>query len=260
MLFIITFIDGALGAPPFITTTSSDGLEISSPGFDVLTAGQDFDFPIHVFNFSNGVYITSATCYMHLYNHSGKHLLALSDSSVAHDFDFEFPVKGGNLTAGSYFVNFQCNTSATGGGVRYDFEVTPTGTLPTTSQAFFYIGLMGVLIFLLILMFWAHMQDQTELARFWWFAFMWIPLWALLFIGWNMARDLLAYGGAIQSVLYLAWLIIAIVYPFFLLGLVLYTFYYIYKQKEVQRLIERGFSLEDAQNRSGGRGRGMNKW
>lgn len=86
---------------------------------------------------------------------------------------------------------------------------------------------------------------------------MWIPMWAVLFIAYNMARDFLTSQGAIAGVFWWAWLIIGVVYPFFILGLILYTFYYIYKQKEVQRLITRGFSLEEAQGRVNGRGRGM---
>lgn len=165
-----------------------------------------------------------------------------------------------NLTSqdGFYVYKTFGNSSAQGictQNVR--FLITPNGELPTTPKAFFYIGLLGLLVFFLCLIFWAHMKDQSQLAKFWWFSFMWIPIWAILFIGWSMATDFLTSSGAIASVLYFAWLVIAIVYPFFLLGLVLYTLYWIYQQKEVQRLINRGFSLEDAQARVGGRQRGM---
>jgi hypothetical protein len=159
--------------------------------------------------------------------------------------------------SGSYDYNLFCSTT---NSYSDNFEVTPNGELPTTAKAFFYIGLLAVLVFFVILIFWAHMQDQSYLSRFWWFAFMWIPFWAILFIGWSMARDFLTSQGAIEGVLWYSWLIIGVCYPFFLLGLVLYTFYYIYKQKEVQRLINRGFSLEEAQGRVSGRGRGMTQW
>lgn len=137
-----------------------------------------------------------------------------------------------------------------------NFKVTPNGEEPTTATAFLYIALFAVLIFFLILIFYAHMHDESQLAKFWWFAFMWIPIWAILFVGWNMANDFLTSQGAIQAILYWAWLVIGIAYPFLLLGMVLYTFYWIYQQREVQRLLKRGFSLEDAENkvyRKGGR-------
>lgn len=158
-------------------------------------------------------------------------------------------------TSGSYDYNLFCSDI---NSFSSTFEVTPNGELPTTAKAFFYLGLLGLLIFFLVLIFWAHIRDQSELARFWWFSFMWLPIWAILFIGWSMSRDFLTSGGAITAIFWWAFLIIGIIYPFYLLVLVLYTFYYIYKQQDVQRLINRGFSLEDAQARSGGRGRGAN--
>lgn len=137
------------------------------------------------------------------------------------------------------------------------FPVTPNGEEPTIAKAIFYLGLLGFLVFFIILIFWAHMQDQSHLAKFWWFSFMWIPFWAVLFIGWSMARDFLTSQGAIEAVLYYAWWIVGMLYPFYIIGLILYTFYWIYQQREVQNLVKRGFSLEDAQARVGGRGRGM---
>lgn len=160
-----------------------------------------------------------------------------------------------NLT-GTYsaIINGQNLTST------FTYLVTPNGELPTTATAFFYIGLLVLLVFFLCLIFWAHMNDESHLARFWWFAFMWIPIWGILYIGWSMARDFLASQAIIQTLLYLGWLVVGVAYPFFLIGLVLYTFYWIYQQKQVQNLINRGFTLEDAKGRVGGRGRGMDKW
>lgn len=155
--------------------------------------------------------------------------------------------------SGSYEYNLFCSPTNT---FTDHFSVTPNGEEPTVAKAFFYLGLLAVLIFFLILIFWAHVQDQSHLARFWWFSFMWLPMWAILFIAWSMAESFLTSQPVIAGILYWAWLIIAILYPFFLLGLVLYTFYWIYKQQEVQRLITRGFTLEDAQAKAYGKGRG----
>lgn len=153
-----------------------------------------------------------------------------------------------------------CCQSGYCGQRSYFFDITPNGEKPTIAKAIFYISLLALLIFFLSVIFVAHMNDESHLARFWWFSFMWILIWAILFIGWNMARDFLTSQGAIEGILWWSWLIIGLIYPFFILGLVLYTFYWIYQQKEVQKLITRGFSLEDAEARVKGRGRGMNKW
>lgn len=205
--------------------------------------------------YCNEINCTGAPCNMTVSYPNSSVLIdqeTASFQTAFYSYNFTIP-----QVSGSYDYNLFCSATNT---FSENFEVTPNGEDPTTAKAFLYLGLMAVLIFFIILIFWAHMQDQNELARFWWFSFMWLPLWALLFIAWNMARDFLTSQGAIESILYITWFIIAIVYPFFLLGLVLYTFYYIYKQKEVQQLITRGFSLEDAQSRVNGRGRGMDKW
>lgn len=160
-------------------------------------------------------------------------------------------------SSGSYQYNLFCGDE---NSFTSSFLVTPNGENPSTAKALFYLGMLALLVFFLILMFWAHLQDESHLARFWWFSFMWIPIWAIIFIGWSMARDFLTSQGAIESVLYYFWITIGIAYPFFVLCLILYTFYYVYQQKEVQNLIKRGFSLEDAQARVKGRGRGMNQW
>lgn len=133
--------------------------------------------------------------------------------------------------------------------------ITPNGEEPTIAKAIFYVGLLGVLLLFLGLIFWAHMGDKSELTRFWWFSFMWIPMIGITFICWNMASDFLTSSPMIASIFKWAFLVMIICYPFFLLTLVLYTFYWIYNQKAVQELITRGFTQEEAENRvRGGRG------
>lgn len=248
--------------PPVQFSVSPDGYLIRTNALSTHGLNTDLNVTTHVYNETNGVPVTTGiSCYYNLYSPQGTQIYTAETSTLSDLFDFEFHVDKGNFSQnGDYPYVIQCNSTSAGGFLANTIKVTPNGEEPTIAKSVFYIGLLGVLIFFLVLMFWAHMQDQSHLARFWWFAFMWIPIWSILFIGWNMARDFLTSQGGIQSVLYIFWLVIGLAYPFFLLGLVLYTFYYIYKQKEVQRLITRGFSVEDAQGRVNGRGRGMNQW
>lgn len=259
ILFYITIVSAQ---PPVQFGKDVDGFTLRTNLLEVHGLDQNFTILAHVFNTSNGVPINSGiSCYLHLSSSNGVQQADLQTNSPTGDFDYVFNVNNANFTEnGEYAYVVQCNSSSQGGFIGNTFDVTPNGELPTTAKSIFYISLLALLVIFLLMIFWAHMQDQSELAKFWWFSFMWIPMWAILFIGWNMARDFLTSQGAIQSVLYYSWVIIGIVYPFFLLGLVLYTFYYIYKQKEVQNLINRGFSLEEAQGRVNGRGRGMDKW
>lgn len=180
----------------------------------------------------------------------------------------QFVILNTNMTSqGSGFYNYSfCNTSQTGKyfvngfdtdeSWTYYFLITPNGENPSVSNAIFYIGLLALMGVFLLLVMWAYMQDQSQLARLWWFAFMWIPIISILFVGWNMARDFLSSQGMIEDTLYFGWIVPLILYPFLLLGLALYTFYWIYQNKEVQKLLNRGFSVDEAQRKVyGGRGR-----
>ena len=161
-----------------------------------------------------------------------------------------------NLGNGSFNYSY-CNTNLTGwytangfvGGLAwvYRFEVTPNGETPTIPKAILYLGLLVVLLVIFGVIMWAHMGDKTEVWRVWWFSIMWIWMIAVTFIGLNIARDFLTSQGFIEKFFYIIWLSLMILFPFYILGAVLFTFYWIYKQKDVQNLIERGFSLEDAQ-------------
>lgn len=159
---LILFSQSVNAQPPFVLTSSGDDLQIRAPGIDVLKAGQDNYFPIHVFNSSNGAYITSNTdCFLHLYNSSNQHILSLKQNTTSFGFDYEFYVQGENLTTGSYFANYQCNSSSgLSGATRYDFEVTPSGTNPTTAQGFLYgLLIIASMFFLVVCLYGAFTID-----------------------------------------------------------------------------------------------------
>lgn len=242
-----------------VNVNTVDGLQVSYPKFETVQTDQYFNLSVHVYNITSGEIVTDASCDVEIYSQNGNHVLEADLTPI--DDEYNYFISAGNFSSpGTFSYNIYCNKSSIGGFADGLFSVTNTGSLPTSADALFYLGLLGLLVFFLCLIFWAHMQDQSELARFWWFSFMWIPIWAILFIGWNMANDFLTSNGAIQGILFWAWLIIGVIYPFFLLGLVLYTFYYIYKQKEIQTLINRGFTAEQAENSFKGRGRGRGQW
>jgi hypothetical protein len=163
MLFLlILFSQSVESASPFSLITTGEDLQIRTPGLDVLKNGQDNSFPIHVFNSSNGAYVTSNTdCFFHLYNSSSSHLLSLKQNTTSFGFDYEFLVLGGNLTTGSYFVNYQCNsTNGLSGATRYDFQVTPSGHIPTTAQGLLYgLLILASMFFLAVCLYGAFTID-----------------------------------------------------------------------------------------------------
>lgn len=162
MLLAIISLIAFAGATQVTITPQASGLDVRAPGLDTLKFGQTFDFPVHVFNASNGVPMYSGLiCYFHLYNSSGEHVVTLSDSSPSNDFDYEFSVNKSNhnFTLGYYFANIQCNNSLIGGGVRYDFQVTQSGfpnselSSRWTSLAIIIFFVVAILFFLLFVIF-----------------------------------------------------------------------------------------------------------
>ncbi len=114
------------------------------------------NFYINVINQSNGLPINSGlTCYMHLYNSTGDHLVISETSTAENMFDYKFFVDGGNFTKGIYSAKFQCNNSAEGGPFEISFEANMYGIAPPEGivLVFFSLGfliLVGTLISLLI--------------------------------------------------------------------------------------------------------------
>ena len=88
-----------------------------------------------------------------------------------------------------------------------------------------------------------HFKDASKLAQLWWFSFMWILIIGILFVSWRLAYDFLTTDVFLTSLFYWGWVVIITLYPFYLLGITLYTFYFIYKEREVQKLINRGIDL-----------------
>jgi len=133
----------------------NNGLLIEPVVIDYLKTGSGYDFNIHVFNKSNGVPITSGlSCYFHLYNSSGNHLLVLETSTIEHIFDYSFYVDGGNFSRGIYEVKFSCNNSVLGGSSELTFEVNPLGNETKTSESILYVVLtIAVLILFLMVLY-----------------------------------------------------------------------------------------------------------
>lgn len=148
---------------------------------------------------------------------------------------------------GDYQVDINCYNNSVGGkDVKY-FTINPSGEEPTIPKVFLYISLLFVLLVIFGVIMWAHMKDTGQVWKVWWFSIMWLWIIAVSFISFNIARDFITSNGFIQSFFYLIWLVTIISFPFYIIFCIGYTFYFIYEQKAVQDLIQRGFSQEDAQ-------------
>jgi len=112
------------------TTLGEFGLDIESPGAEYLKQNRAYTVNIHVFNRSNGAYLTNETtdCFIHLYNITGNHLIDEKFVIFDHNLDFEYIISAGNLSQlGVHDYIIQCNTTNLGGFIKSRFIVTPTG-------------------------------------------------------------------------------------------------------------------------------------
>ena len=172
ILLIIGFagIVGAPAPPPFTAGEFPSGYTIEFPDIDYLEQSVNYKFHIHVFNSSNGVYITNTTanCTLHIYNATGSHIV---ESKMGYDsnlLDFKLDVLGGNFSeTGLYsFIAF-CRNGAQGGFTQNTFMVTSTGKETPLGMPNF-LGILVIIIFAMacFMMFLSVTMNETAFKIF----------------------------------------------------------------------------------------------
>jgi hypothetical protein len=146
----------AQGSPPVFVSEGTDDFELKVPVISTLRQHQVYEFEVHVYNKSNGVPIISGiSCYFHLYNSTGNHLLEMEDTTASHTFDYSFPVTGRNFSELGHFpFVIQCNSSTQGGFWDSSIEVTPTGV----ENLYFYLIIL--IVSAIIIMFGFAIKDE----------------------------------------------------------------------------------------------------
>jgi hypothetical protein len=241
LLLCIVASNFVSSAPPFTTSTTTSGYEIRPPQLEVLKSNQDYDFPIHIFNVTNGVPITSGvSCFMHLYNQQQSNILTLEQDAVNEDtFDYAFHITGGNLTKGSYFANFQCNSSTLGGAVVYQFSVSDNGTVPSTAQSILLGGLLASLVVFMCLTLFGFFSVQNEKAKLFLLALVGLIFIAVNFVCYQFTSIYLPYSF-FDTMFYVLWWISMFIEVGYIIYMVVLLYLDIVTQKELTDLMERG--------------------
>ena len=143
------FIPLIIAADVFVSI-GDNTLEIKHPVNYEIKQNEPYLFVFHVFNKTVGMPINAGiSCYFHLYNNTGGHILELEEDTPSDLFDYSFPVEGDNFsTVGAYPYIISCNSSDQGGFVSTSVKVTPTGKEITPGQGFTSIGLIIAIILL----------------------------------------------------------------------------------------------------------------
>ena len=253
---ILPFVNAA--QPTFFTTTQS-GCTISPIIRESLKAGESFDFNFHLFNTSNGVPLSSSfSCIFHFYNQSGDHVFSkvltndpLSEHGVTNEWGER--MNGGNIsTIGSYAYIVQCNSTVSGCADKGYFVVTNSGYDATTGRALIDASLLLVLVIFFVFALWIFMTTENLLAKVGMIGFGYLMLLAISFVSWNMANDFLLSAPFLAKIFRILFISLTIGFFPLVLGGFAWYFYMLFKVKEIERLMTKGFSFDEAKRRTHG--------
>lgn len=258
ILFIMLFLAVlplVSSAPPVLSTIQSGSLEIIAPTFDYIVQGQNMNFYWHVFNTTRLLTNTSVTCDYHLYSkfEEGDHIITVNNvKQFNNGRDFEVSVAGNNFSEiGEYCDLIECNTSIQTGGLERCFLVSTNGEEVTTAKAVFYIGLLAVLLFFLGLSIFGFVSFDNLLSRVGSFGAGYLLMITITFIGWNMADSFLTSSPFLISGLRILFFVFVIgLFPL-LIGAFAWYVIMLFKIKEIERLMGKGFSRDEAEHRQG---------
>lgn len=155
VLFTLLLIPLAVAQPPFQQVSGSErGLDLRFPPVDVIKANTTVTSHMHVHNSTDGLLLTnsSVTCFLHLYNNVGDHIVEKEMGFDDNNVDFEQVILGGNFSKlGFYSFIVWCNSTLSGGFVSGGFEVTPNGIGLDQEESILYtVTFLGVLLLFLL--------------------------------------------------------------------------------------------------------------
>jgi len=167
-LLIILSLNFIAAAPPVTTIQSTNnGLILDNhPTTSEYKEGVSAEITVHVFNISTGMRVNSSlTCFLHMYDKVGNHLVHLQTKTPAHNFDYEFLILGGNFTPATVSYEVQCENVALnyGGYLPQAIIVTDNGfEIP---YQFYYI-IFVLALALVVLGLWIKDPTITILGSF----------------------------------------------------------------------------------------------
>jgi len=166
MMLVLSMFSLVSAVPP-VTTVSSfpDGYYIEvHPIMDYFKAGQDVTLNAHVENASNGYVVNSSlTCWMHLYNSTGEHVVIQSTNVTDHFHDYEFKILGGNFTKETKSFHVYCLNGGIGGNYPKAIEVTLSGE--SVSNLGLYSDIVLLIVVLVIMIMIKNIHNKTDFKK-----------------------------------------------------------------------------------------------
>lgn len=239
-------------APPVTQIQEfAEGFIIEGSPQEYLTQNQDYQYNFFVFNISNGVKVTntSVSCIFYLADDSGA-VIYYSHVPYNSPGYFGLTISGGNFSRlGHYGYGTNCNSSIMGGSTVSFFEVSPSGYEATTGRAIIDIGLLLMLLCFFIIVICLFISFDNLLNRVGMIGLGYLLLIAMTFIGWQLANDFLLSAPFIVIFLRLLFIILIICALPLFMGAIAWYFLMLFKIKEIERLMGKGMSYNDAERR-----------
>jgi hypothetical protein len=166
---------------------------------------------------------------------------------------FYATILSGNITKAGIDVcfNIECSDGVQKSTGDECFSITPNGQEASVGSAVFYVGLIFILIIFLIGCVYVFMSSDNLLAKVGMFGLGYLLLIAITFIGWNMAEDFVSSSPFLIDMLrILFWVLISGALPLLLGAFAWYTIM-LFKIKEIERLMTKGMSYDEAERRQG---------
>ena len=254
-ILIFAIIPFVSSAPPVTTVQQiTNGYIIEDSPQTILKQNQDYQYNFFVYNLSNGLLKDNltVTCVFYLSNSYGDVIYTANSSYYKSDGHWSNFISGGNFSnIGFYFYGVKCLSATLGGAVTGSYEVTLNGEEITVSRSIINIGLLLLFVIFLITSLMIFMESQNLLAKVGMFGLSYLLLIAITFISWSMASNFLPSITFIASMFRILFFVLIIgAFPL-LIGAFAWYVLMLFKIKEIERLMTKGFSFDEAERRQG---------
>jgi len=252
IILFLTILPLVSSIPPVQISQSSESLEIAYPQYQYISLGEGFDLYIHVYNNTNYITGSKANCYLDIYNSTG--VESMSEIMNAGGADYYVSIDSGNFSdLGLHPFIIQCNTTSQVGFASGVFEVSNSGFELTIGRAMIDLGLLFILLIFIIGCVILVVRNDNLLSKVGFIGLGYILLIAITFISWNMANDFLFSAPIIVSIFRIMFLTLMIgAFPL-LIGAFAWYLIMLFKIKEIEDLMTKGFTFEEAERRHGRR-------
>ena len=255
LILLFAILPLVSSAPPITTQSISTGqtMTIESPLYENLKIGQDHRFHAHVINQTSIKTNKTTQCYLHFYNQSGYDVnLGATDMEFEeyNGIDFAKTLSAGNWSsAGHYAYVIQCNSSNEVAFFSGTLDATPTGESLDLGRAIIDIGLLLLLALFLVGCVVIFMETDNLLARVGSLGLGYLLLMAMSFISWNLSKDYLFSAPFLIEMFRIIFFVMIVGFFPLIIGLFVWYFLMLWKVKEIERLMGKGFSEDEARRR-----------